>query len=125
MKAEASEKESKADALKGLRKRADAQLDAEEDDFNVETMANKIRAERANAEAGQKKTEVAKHTLTVLKNIDKAAQKEAKLMGDYRAKENAEKNKAGKLASVGSQKLKRERKALQKLTKDAISNNNA
>merc|ERR1711871_599902 len=56
------EKRSKARVLKGLARRSEHQLDAEEADFDLATTANKIRAAKASQEAAQKKTAVAQHT---------------------------------------------------------------
>merc|ERR1712139_106050 len=62
----AREKTSKADVLKGLRKRAEAQVDSQEADFELQTMANKIRSVKAGHEAANKQTTTAAHTLKVM-----------------------------------------------------------
>jgi len=122
LKVSATEKASKAESLRGLRKRAEEQVDAQEADFSLETMANKIRAAKASHEAASKKTAVATQTLGVLRDIDKAAQKEARMVTAYQHKESGEKSKAGITADKGAKKLRKERLALQKTSNSVLGN---
>ena len=87
-------------------------------------MANKIRAVKASKEAANKQTTTAAHTLKVMQEIDQAAQKEAKLIGNYHTKEKSEKKKASGVASEGEAKLQKEQKALKRVEDSVVKNDN-
>jgi len=115
-----SEKESKLEALNGMRKRAEAAVDANEEDFTLATMANKLRAARQTHEVARKKEQTIGHTLNVMKEIDAAAKKEAKMIQSYRNKESDSKLKAAKNMDAGQAKLKAQEKALEKVTETLV-----
>jgi len=123
LKVGANERSSKAEALRAMRKRAEDELNAQETDFSLETMANKIREAKSSHEAANKKNAIAQHTLTVMQKIDQAAKREARMIKSYQAKERKEKRAAGTLADDGARKLRQERRELQKVT-DSIVNKN-
>jgi len=120
LKLSASEKHSKADAFRGARKQAEDEIDSEETDFDLATMANKIRAAKVSHEAANKKTSVFGHTLKVLQIIDKAAQKEATMVKKYEARDAKQKPSASDVAHQGEMTRKGEVAALNKVTNSAI-----
>jgi len=115
LKLSAKEKKSKADILKGINANAQAESDAENEDFRVSTLANKLRRVKMSQEAATKKTVTAKSTLKVMHKIDAAAKQEAGVVEKYRANEVKAKKHMHQTVKVGGDRIGKLKQQMTKL----------
>lgn len=115
-KLKSSEKTSKVMSIKAQTNKIKQQSEESEAGFQLSNKARRIRAFKAAKEAANKKRTTLTHTLRVMKSIDAAAKKQARILTRYKANQKVEQSTIKKGLERGQKKLARAQSALRSAT---------